>query len=51
MFHMGMQPVEIVGDGVDADGDGVVNEILVGELSALEVFQTHAGDPFRGQAE
>jgi hypothetical protein len=34
-FHMGMQPVEIVGDGVDSDADGVVNEVLVGELSAL----------------
>ena len=45
MFHHGMQPVEIVGDGVDADGDGVVNEILVGELSALEIFQTTQETP------
>ena len=37
-FHQGMQPVEVVGEGVDADGDGVVNEILAGELSALHVF-------------
>ena len=37
-FHFGMQPVEVVGAGVDRDGDGVVNEILVGELSALHVF-------------
>lgn len=40
MFHLGMQPVELVGEGVDADGDGVANEVTVGELSALEVFVT-----------
>ena len=45
MFHLGMQPVEIVGDGVDDDGDGVANEILVGELSALEVFLTTQDRP------
>jgi len=39
-FHFGMQPVEIVGEDVDADGDGVVNEILAGELSALSIFNT-----------
>jgi len=37
-FHLGMQPVEVVGEGVDADGDGVVNELTVGELSALSLF-------------
>lgn len=37
-FHFGMQPVEAVGEGVDADDDGVVDEILVGELSALHIF-------------
>jgi hypothetical protein len=37
-FHFGMQPVEVVGEDVDADGDGVTNEIRVGELSALHVF-------------
>jgi Di-haem oxidoreductase, putative peroxidase len=36
-FHLGMQAVERVGEGVDADGDGVVNEILPGELSVLDV--------------
>ena len=39
-FHQGMQPVEIVGPGVDGDGDGVVDEILVGELSAMHIFST-----------
>jgi hypothetical protein len=37
-FHFGIQPVEIVGENVDGDGDLVVDEILVGELSALHVF-------------
>jgi len=37
-FHFGMQPVEVVGADVDADGDGVINEIKIGELSALHVF-------------
>lgn len=36
--HHGMQPVEVVGEGVDSDGDGVVNEILAGELSALHIY-------------
>ena len=38
MFHFGMQPVEAVGEGIDGDEDGVVDEILVGEISALSVF-------------
>ena len=37
-FHMGMQPVEVVGENIDADRDGVVNELLPGEISALEIF-------------
>ncbi len=48
-FHHGIEPAELTddldGDGVpdpgidiDADGDGVFNEILPGELSALHVF-------------
>lgn len=39
-FHFGMQPVELFGADTDPDGDGVTNEILPGELSALEVFNT-----------
>jgi len=37
-FHFGMEPVEVVGEDVDADGDGIANEVLAGELSALGVF-------------
>jgi hypothetical protein len=39
-FHFGMQPVELFGADTDPDGDGVTNEILPGELSALEIFNT-----------
>jgi len=45
MFHFGMQPVETVGDGIDADGDGVANEVLIGELSALAIFGTTLEHP------
>jgi hypothetical protein len=37
-FHFGMEPVEDVGLNNDNDADGVVNEITVGELSALDIF-------------
>jgi hypothetical protein len=46
-FHHGIQPVETVGENVDADGDGVSNELLVGELSALHIFQTSLERPRR----
>lgn len=44
-FHFGMQPVERVGAGIDDDGDGVTDEISVGELSALHVFGTQLERP------
>jgi CxxC motif-containing protein (DUF1111 family) len=47
-FHLGMQPVEDVGQGVDGDGDGVVDEVLVGEVSALHVFGTNLERPQAG---
>ena len=37
-FHFGIQPVEVVGEGVDEDGDGVVNEITVQDMTKLHVF-------------
>jgi len=37
-FHFGMQPVEVVGEGVDGDGDGVVDEVTVGQMSALVIW-------------
>ena len=45
-FHFGMQPVEVVGRDVDADGDGYVNEIRVGDLSALHVFAATLERPY-----
>jgi len=39
-FHLGMQAQELVGAGVDGDGDGVTDEILVGELSVMHIFGT-----------
>jgi len=47
MFHFGMQPVEAVGVDVDSDGDGVVNEILKGEISALSIFNTNLERPIQ----
>lgn len=45
-FHLGMQPSELVGDNVDADGDGVANELFPGEMSALEIFLTTQDSTF-----
>ena len=45
-FHFGMQPVEVVGEYADEDGDGVVNEVTVVEMSALHVFDVTNPVPF-----
>jgi hypothetical protein len=37
--HHGMQPAERFGDGVDADGDGVVNELTVADITAVTLYQ------------
>jgi mono/diheme cytochrome c family protein len=36
--ELGMQAVEIVGDDVDGDGDGVANEFTIGDMTALAVY-------------
>ena len=36
--ELGMQAVEIVGEGMDGDGDGVVNELTVGDQTALALY-------------
>src|SRR6185503_8185318 len=33
--EIGMQAVEIVGNGVDGDGDGIADELTVGDITAL----------------
>ena len=45
-FHLGMQATELVGVGIDDDGDGVVDEIKKGDLSALSIFNTTMDRPF-----
>jgi cytochrome c peroxidase len=37
--EIGMQGVELVGDNVDGDGDGVANELGIGDITALSVYQ------------
>lgn len=44
-FHFGMEPVELVGDGVDRDNDGVTNEVSIGQISALHIFNTTLTPP------
>lgn len=34
----GQQSVELVGEGIDGDGDGVVDEVTVGDLTAVTVY-------------
>jgi Di-haem oxidoreductase, putative peroxidase len=36
--ELGMQAVELVGRGVDGDHDGVVDELSIGDVSALEIY-------------
>lgn len=41
--ELGMQAVEIVGDNVDGDSDGVRNELTIGDQTALAIYL--AGQP------
>ncbi|WP_317930530.1 di-heme oxidoredictase family protein [Halioxenophilus sp. WMMB6] len=43
-FHQGVEPVEIF-DDVDHDGDGYIDEIGVGPISALAIFNTTTKPP------
>lgn len=45
--HHGMQSVERFGAGVDADQDGVVDELTVGDVTAVTVFQATLAVPGR----
>ena len=36
--ELGMQAVEVVGDNVDGDFDGVSNELTIGDMTALAVY-------------
>jgi mono/diheme cytochrome c family protein len=43
--ELGMQGVELCGDGVDGDGDGVVNEMLIGDITSLTVYNASQPRP------
>ncbi len=43
--HHGLQPVERFGAGTDSDGDGVVNELSVGDITATTIYQAALGVP------
>jgi hypothetical protein len=45
-FHIGMQAMDRFGPG-DPDGDGVEDELTVGEMSALHIFLTTNERPFQ----
>jgi len=45
-FHFGIQPVEVVGAGVDEDGDGVTDEVSIDEMTVLHVFDVTNPRPF-----
>jgi hypothetical protein len=36
--ELGMQAVEVAGDNVDGDSDGVANELTIGDMTALTVY-------------
>jgi mono/diheme cytochrome c family protein len=43
--ELGMQGVEIVGDNVDGDGDGVVNELLIGDITSMTIYNAAQARP------
>ena len=45
--HHGMQSVERFGSGVDADQDGVVDELTVGDVTAVTIYQAALNTPGR----
>ena len=45
-FHFGMQANEHFGPDTDQDNDGVFNELTLGDLSALSIFNTTMDRPF-----
>lgn len=43
--HLGLQSQEVFGIDTDPDGDGVKNEITVGDITAIALFQAQLGTP------
>jgi len=50
-FHFAMTPDELAPGTPDLDGDGVVNEVSVGEVTALSAFALSTRPPVRAEAE
>jgi hypothetical protein len=49
--HHGMQSVERFGESIDADLDGVVNELTVGDMTAVTVYQASLPVPVENLAQ
>jgi len=45
--HHGIQSVERFGEGIDADQDGVVDELSIGDVTATTIYQAALGTPGR----
>ncbi len=45
--HLGIEPLERVGEGVDDDGDGVTDELTRGDVTAAVIFQATLPPPGR----
>jgi cytochrome c peroxidase len=45
--HLGLQSQELFGIDTDPDGDGVKNELTVGDITAIALFQAQLGTPGR----
>src|SRR2546430_2766215 len=45
--HHGMQSEERFGLGIDADGDGMANELTVADITAISMFQAAMAVPGR----
>ncbi len=50
-FHFGMTPVELAPGEADHDGDGVPNEVSVGEVTALTAFALSTRPPVQVEPE
>ncbi len=46
-LHFGIQAVEVAGSFIDASGDGLVNKLTVGDVSALTAWQASLPIPVR----
>ena len=45
--HLGLQSQELFGIDTDPDGDGVKNELTVGDITSIVLFQAQLGTPGR----